>query len=598
MKHRHSLGNPISRGLLAGLALVLLAASSLLQAAQVRVELDRNPVAFDESLTATFVIEDADISEAPDFSPVLENFKILGQSQSKSVSISNGEVQRSTRYILTLLPKKTGKTEIPSIRFGSENSPRTPVEVLAAGQGGAPDKDAAQLPKVFMEVEVDDEHPLVQQQVVLTLRIFSRVNWRDAQLSEPEFQGGEVLLQQLGDDRQYQKLKNGQTWQVVERRYAVFPQVSGALSLEPFTLELRLPVQSSKRNTPFGGRYASPFMDDFFNNTRYTRKIVRSKGLSLDVQPIPDSFQGQHWLVARSVQLKERWSQGLDRLKTGEPVTRRLILEAEGATLGQLPDISMPQIDGLHIYPEEPQNHEQATSQGVKAVSQRNFAIIPERPGTYQLPPLEIKWWNSAARRMETARLPAQTLKVEGTAQARANTPSDTVAQADAQRPTQQKTTEAVPGSQWRPSLWAYLSAALALAWIITLYFWWRTVRQRQAPDTNEQQQKPATNIKDAIQTLQQACAQKDAVKTRQALLKWAQALWPEQPPTSLEALAQRLDAPLADEIQHLSRHLYGDPAQTWQPEVIQEQSQRIGKQVKQPSQKKDRQALKALYPA
>ena len=582
-------------------AALLLLATGWVQAAQITVKTDHSPVAVDETFQLIFSL-DADAEGEPDFSALNQDFDVLGTTQSHNISIVNGKTSRTIQYRVTVLPKHAGQLTVPPIHFGQDLSPELRLQVQDTAASKSP---GATTKTVFLEVAVDQGKPFVQQQVILTVRIFSRIQWREASLSEPQFEGGEVLMKKLGDDRRYQKQRDGKTWQVIERRYALFPQKSGELKMQMLSLNLRIPAERQNRRSPFSG-FNDPFMDDFFSRRSYRNKIVRSQGLSLDVQPVPTAFDGQRWLIAKDIQLEENWSVQPDQLKAGEPATRTLAIIADGVTLGQLPELALPQVDGLRVYPDEPITREQTTEKGLLSTSSRKFAIIPTQAGRYELPAVELKWWNSKIGREQTARIPPRELVVTGTAVASIQQKSaampakpvtiDHPVQKEATAPAQQAGISA--GQQKSAAINNGLIAGnilLLLLWLGTLYL---LFKKKAAPKEASAEKMPVVRVDLAMakKQLHQALASGSAAKIREALLQIAKGLWPDHPPTSLESMADRVQPSLAKELNALSRHLYADPSAKWNAEIIEKEVSTI--QMQEATHVPTKTALKPLYPS
>ena len=588
-------------------AFVLLLLSMGAQAARISVQTDRSPVAMDETFQLIFTV-DGEPDGEPDFSVLDKDFEVLGSSQSRNISIINGKTSRTTRYLVRVLPRRSGELVVPPVSFGKDVSPLLKIPVRDAGaaakngQAPAVDKD------VFMEVSLDNPKPWVQQQVILTVRIFSRIQWREASLSDPRFRGGEVLMQKLGEDRSYQKQRDGSTWQVIERRYALFPQKSGELQMEPLRLNLRVPDGRKQQRSPFG-RFNDPFFDDFFASRSYRTKVVRSEALKLDVQPVPPAFSGSHWLVAGNVQLKESWSGDTSTLKTGEPVTLTLSIVADGVTLGQLPELDLPNVPGLRIYPDEPSNREQVTAQGLRSTSTRKFAIIPTHPGDYDLPAVEIPWWNGRTGREERARLPSRQLRVTGAVvkppapegpETAAGKPAPKPAGADSGiSPSSVKTASGATGLE-AVNRWLVLgNLLLFMLWLATLVLWLRARKQSHArpPVAGEAVSRPKMDMDAAWAELHAAVQSGEAEATRRALLTLAQGLWPDRPPRSLEALAERVDAAVAEELRALSRQLYAGDGASWNGHVIESGLKALAARRDRGARGGGASALKPLYP-
>jgi len=452
MKHPSRI--PGSRWLL---LLLILGQAVMAQAAQITVRTDRNPVPLDESFQIVFDVQ-GEVSGNPDFSVLEKDFQVLGTSRSLRTTFVNGQMQRTNEYLVSAMARRAGKLTIPPVSFGSDTSPAITIQVSPASTAAAAKAGKAD---VLVEATVDSEAPYVQQQVLLSVRIYHRIQWREASLSEPEFRGGEVLVEKLGEDRNFQATRNGVQWNVIERRYALFPQSSGRIEMDPLVLTLRVPSgeRKARNRSPFG----DPFFDDFFSRQTYVRKVVRSGGLTLQVRPVPASFSGRHWLPARQVKLEESWSAPLDALKTGEPVTRTLTLVADGVSLGQMPELTMPD------------------------------AIIPVQAGEFRIPEVKLEWWDVNSDSQQVARLPAHRLMATGAAAAqRPNPPAQPGARTTpplARQPSPEQT-QSIP-SVLLPVLgqpgagierWLLLGNVLfATLWLITLAAWLRARRRGRA---------------------------------------------------------------------------------------------------------------------
>ena len=426
-------------------------------------------------------------------------------------------------------------------------------------------------PKLFVEVEVTPQSPYVQQQVVYTVRIFSRAALRQAGLSEPQVDG--ALLERLGEDRSYRLQRDGQRYQVIERRYALYPQRSGHLSIAGPVLSASVPVEKRRRrsmNDRFFGR--DPFdnfpdMGSLFQETRTMR--VRGKNLELEVQPQPAGLSGP-WLPAQSLTLEQSWTPEPAELRVGEPVTRTLTLRARGLTASQLPDLEPPAVPGLKVYPDRPQTRSEAVNGGIEAVKEIKAALVPNRAGRFELPEIRLAWWDTLAGRERTAVIPARDIEVlpaaNGTAAA-APPPAPTmplpVTETESTAPAPQ-TAVAPPATGVAAGYWPWVAAVLGAAWLLTLALWLRE-RKRGRGRKAEKAQGGKTAPSLSPREIERACRTGDPRAARQALLAWAAARWPQRPPKGLDGLARRLDfGPAAAALRALDQMLYAPGGGSW----------------------------------
>ncbi|WP_347987226.1 BatD family protein [Methylomonas sp. AM2-LC] len=539
------------------LLIPLLLISLSVQAADIQVSVDRNPIYLNDSFQLIFTASEEPDGN-PDFSPLQENFEYLDQQHSSNVSWVNGQSSRSEKWVVSLLAKQAGELLIPPISFGRDLSKPLHLNVTANQSTPQSNDD------MFLDVTATPDKPYVQSQVLYTLRFFRRLQIIQAKLEEPQLK--DAVVEKLGEDSTYTTQINGVDYAVTERKYAIFPQQSGSVTIAP--LNLSAEVVSSHR----------PQFNGFFNQqTSETRRIV-SKAITLNVQPVPESFKPAAWLSAESLEISDDWSAQTLQTKVGEPLTRTLKLVAKGSTVGQLPELlAATPIDGLKSYPDQPVLKEDKQSDGLTAIREEKIAFIPSKPGDFALPPIEISWFNTKTQQIETARLPAVTIKAVANAElANQTMPTPSVSQSV---PNQINSIQAADVDDVR--IWQAVSALLALGWLLTvILFFYRHERSLSVPEKKIRQAAPQT-ISDA--DLKSACLENDPQLAKQVLLQWGKT---EFSADSLAEIAKYCPTPLAAEIEGLNQYLYSEQTSIWQGKLLWETfNARVKPQGKPPEQ-------------
>jgi hypothetical protein len=538
------------------LGLVLNASAA--QAVTITVTADRDPAALNESFVLTFE-SDGEVDGEPDFSPLNRDFQILSTGQSSSMTIINGRVTASKNWTLNVMARRDGVLDIPPIAFGRDRSAPARINVVKNAAGGAAGRNR----DVFLEAEVSADRPYVQSQIILTVRLFRSVATANATLTEPPLVSGvAAVIEKLGEDRSYDTRRQGDLYSVVERKYAIYPQASGRLTIEPVVFQGQISRGFSFFGNPFG---------------RQPQTIVaQSDPVTLEVQPVPASFPGGQWLPARELALMEEWSDYPLQFRIDEPLTRTLTLTAEGLTSSQLPELPAWRTDAFKQYPDQPVLQDDKQYTGVTGRRVEKIALIPNRAGIYTLPEINIPWWNTDTDKLEYATIPERRIEVIAPA-AGAGNPPPAISPAPSSAVTpptgvgaNQPAPVAAPDSQARNDplmrsgshFWQWLSGSLFTLWIITLLLWWRTKRgSRDAPDGESAQH----SLCDLIQALKQACLDNQPLRTKEHLLRWGRMHWPDRPPASIGEVADRCGAPLAIEIRLLNNVLYGRNGGHWQ---------------------------------
>lgn len=516
----------ITATLTVGLALAL-PALMLAQGPPVTASVDRAVVRANESFVYVLRAEGA-VTGDPEVAPLAVQFDILNApSSTRSIGIVNGRRSEVYEWQFPLMPKTSGDFTIPALRIGDRQSNPVAVRVLA------PESNAGPAADIFMELGAEPEIAYAQAQILFTLRLYNGVTTGRATLTAPEVSGVEAIVEKLGEDSRYQTTRGGRDFIVLERRYAVFPQQAGTMTIGPVTFE------------------AMVIPDRGFSRVQRFRSDV----LEISVQPAvapPAELAGAAWLPAQRVTLTDDWGDGGDELAVGIPRTRTIAIEGVGLLDTQLPDLTLEQLPGIRQYADRPELERSITPEGFLSRRRVSFAVIAQSPGEVALGGVRLPWWNVTEQRWEVAELPPRTLRVAPSVEEALPEPAAT-------------SPGLVPASSSPRSFWPIVSAILALTWVVTMVAWWRARVRRASPlvpTAPAAERRPA--LRKILRDLESACAVGDAAAARNALLAYGETRFSEQLPRSLGALAALLPAGAAREVLALEGHIYGADNRTW----------------------------------
>jgi hypothetical protein len=498
--------------------------------------------------------------DSPDLSVLEDDFEILGRASQQSMSIINGSVSAKHSLILTLLPKRAGKLTIPPIPFGDQQTAQLSLEVSEQ-----PDDPAAGgAREAWVEMSVNKETAYPEEEVILTLKLYQAADVRGEYLDKPQASPTDTRLQLL-DESQYTIRQHGRPYRVLQRSYGLYAYQSGPLEIAPVTFRGRS-----------GGASVFSLFDAPFGTPSQPSRIIRAKSesISLQVNPIPAAFTGDHWLPAKHLQLVETGIDPNAPIYAGKPLTRRIMLTADGLTSSQLPVITPPIPDEIKTYEERPQLKDTPRGTGISSSRESVVTLIPTRAGRFTLPAIEIPWWNTQSGKQELARLPELTLQVmPGTA-----TNSPAAAASPVQSQTGDKAVASTDEEGAEPAVTStgetpWLVWALIAAWLVTLLGWWLSHRRHTHANTLSTSMTAETPkrkagdrlIEGAVEAVIEAYRMCDAEAARRAWLHWGQLKWPDSPPNNLARLAIRCPQEVADGVLALEKALYSpEEASDW----------------------------------
>jgi len=537
------------------LLLTSLFVSSWVQA-KLTANVDAAAVTTEQSLRLVLMSDLVEHSNtSPDFNKLNQDFEILGTSSQTNLQTTGGSMTQTRSWQLELLPKRAGVLTIPA--FSLDGDVSEPIEITAIAP--KPREPGEGKGDYYMEASVDKTSAYVQSQVLYTLRIYSIQKFLDGSLTELDADG--MTAQQLGEARSFQEVIDGRPYQVLEKKYALFAQRSGTYSIAPARMEARVPAPGSNNR-------------GFVTRTQMIRRA--SEGFTIEVQARPENSGVGWWLPASQFEISSQWEGDISSLRVGDSVTRSLVLRADGVSSSQLPELRRAQSPAYKLYANKPQLEDQAGADGLMGLREEKWALVALRAGELELPEIRVPWFNTTTGATEVAVLPAETLSVlpalqdnaQQTQNANSNQPStetniDTQGQgasdgtADSLAIQQENAmlSASLATLTAQVSNWQRMTLAVAGGWLVSLLgllgYWWYRSRIKSS-SALPRRERPTT------ETLQRVCASGDVQQSAQAMLAWAQAYWPDQPPRTLVALSQRVQsAEVERQLKQLDAQLY-----------------------------------------
>lgn len=499
---------------------------------KVTATIDRNPVVVNESFVLTVVADDDVNTNAFDTSALLNDFIVGRTSVSSQRSSVNFKTSYSTTWTTPLIAKKPGKYTIPALKIDNELTLPISLEVVTPENAkGSQQKD------IFLTTSVSKKELYVQQQLTITTKLHFATELKRGNLSEPKLD--DASIRQIGKDNESDEIIDGRQYRIIERTYAISPQKSGLLTLKPPVFSGEIMKSSNRRG-------------NFFSFAETKPVSVISDDISLNVLPIPNSYAGT-WLPSELVAIHQEWQPANNEFVVGEPITRIMTLTAVGLSEEQLPELKLTVPEGLKVYPDQAELHTGLNQGRLVSQSVRNFAIVASKPGSYQLPTIEIPWWNTITNRMEVAKINGQTIIVNKNPNApEIQTPAPRDISQLRSEPAQTVYVERSPLLQW-----VFLSL-----WLLTMILWFFSYKKmKKTPITSNNQRNTTLANEDLIK----ACKSNDATSATNALLPWLNNYF-QLNESNLTLLLNKVDNPeLCAAITELQRCKFGKNVGNWQ---------------------------------
>lgn len=382
-----------------GGALIALAMFAVPAWAKTSATLDRTRVAQGEAVMLTIVTDQVG---APDYSALRSRFRVEDVASERAVRFANGALAVESSYRVELIALQPGIQTIPAMVVGRDRTQPLQVEVTAAGNTTASPSSQAQSTSsaqpttagqgsVFIQTQVDDRHPYVQQSVGVTVRLFYATGMLDGALDLEAPTG--ASLRRVGEDVQGSEAVAGRSYSVIERHYVLVPDRSGALTLPA---------------ARFSGHGESGLFDDVFGDGRENLR-ASSQPQVLQVRATPANA-AQPWLPLHHLDLQVVAAP--KAATAGQTAVVTLRMRADGANAAQLPELLLTADNDAQVYPEAPTIDDRDGGGRPQSVVTRRFSVVPAHSGALHLHAAPIHWWNVANDQPEIAQAQAITVNV------------------------------------------------------------------------------------------------------------------------------------------------------------------------------------------
>ena len=366
---------------------------------------DKTSVALNETLQLTISIK-SDSKSLPHFSaPTLKDFNTYGSSQSKSMSIINGQTTNTVSYIYTLSPKREGEYEIPSFKldYNGQTYETEPIKITVskAQTVSSVSVQNTQIPQqkqssqvynfdtskaIFVESKVDKKTAYINEKIIYTFSFYTSVNL----LSNPSYQAPSFIGFFTGNTTQnnYRTQINGRNYVVTEVSTELYPQQEGNIKIDKSMLAVSI--------EDFSKNY-DDFFASFFRRSK-TVELVTDE-INVKVLRVPQNIgMVGNFKMSATVDKKDK--------KENEPFDLKITISGDG----NIKTIQEPELilsDNLKKY----ETSEKIIKQGDKEIGKEfTTLIMPLSAGEGEIKISAGKYFDVQTKQIKS--LPEKNIKV------------------------------------------------------------------------------------------------------------------------------------------------------------------------------------------
>ncbi|WP_447965418.1 BatD family protein [Nitrospira sp. Ecomares 2.1] len=344
---------------------------------------------------------------------------------------------------------------------------------------------------------------------------------------------------------------NGEKFFGITRSYTLYPQVPGRYQVP--SIEVRIKPGLAKTTT-----------------------VVRTPPLTLEAG-IPREARGLPYFIGAKELTVSQIVQPTNRLfKVGDVITRTVTTTVYDSLSLVLPSVKFLALPGLAVYPSPPVVTDEGGERGERIKGQRTDAAtyVMQEEGDYELPAVEVVWWDVANLRIQRSTAPSISFHVDpdpayGAEFALSDKPDSGL----------EKDMSGGNGREWGP--WVLTIIPLMVAAILLglnfrygshLTAWWQEKQRRHRQSESVH-----------FSAFRRACRKHDPREAMQCLLTWLEHVCPFDRTVTVSWLVTENSAPdLAAAVSELEARLYGPspPAESWNGDALYQSVSRQRKRL------------------
>src|SRR6056300_228522 len=387
------------------------------------VVVSKNRLGLNERLRVSFEMnKDGDLFEPPAFN----DFEVLmGPSQSISSSWINGKRSFSKSYTYVLRPKKQGLLTIRPAFITIEGeryaTKEKKVEITAAVANPNAPKTAQDVANesLYLVASISKPNPYENEAVLVTYTLYFSpqvyIN-NFVPVDNPSYNNFWSQDIPINEYETRKTTYRNEVFNAVDlKQLVLYPQKSGELPIEPFSLELYVQIPTRRR--------------DFFGDPilRSATKVVSAGSSVINVKALPaegrpENFSGAVGSFAFNTTADKT------RLDANESLQIRVEVSGSGnLKLLRLPELNLP--SSLELYEPEFSDEVTVSSKGMRGKVSETYTVVPRYVGSYPVDALSFNYFDPEKEEYVTLDSDAISIEVEnGPTRASTSSSSNTTA--------------------------------------------------------------------------------------------------------------------------------------------------------------------------
>ena len=248
--------------------------------------------------------------------------------------------------------------------------------------------------EIILRTAVTPEDAWVGQKVVLHVDVLGKDGWAQLRKVTDAEVDGAYLLRLESQGTRLSETIDGDSYTGQRYEFMLFAQRDGKITVPPVLVDVEVKTWGADAGTRIE-RMSLPLVEF----------VART----------PPGAEGIRGLISTSnLTASQDWDPETDSPVVGDAIKRRITLRAADVSGMAFAPTLHNEMENLGIYPGEPTVEDKFARGDLTGTRVETVTYVVERAGDFELPGVELSWWNIDTQELQHIVLPGLTLQVTG----------------------------------------------------------------------------------------------------------------------------------------------------------------------------------------
>jgi hypothetical protein len=224
----------------------------------------------------------------------------------------------------------------------------------------------------FVQTQLDRNTVYAQQPFKVTFTVLT-ATWYTAPLEFDNLQIPNAFIMPFDKTIPGMFPFNGKQYAGLQFYYIVFPYKAGRFTL---------PAINIVAETPAVGDYKGKKVN------------IKTRPIFYIVKPVPKGMATDNWFVAKDVSISKTWNKPLNKLKVGDVIISKTVINARGTLPQFIPELKTDSLDWAGVYPGSATLADTRDEYDANGARTQTATYLLEKEGDFTFPPSTIEWFN------------------------------------------------------------------------------------------------------------------------------------------------------------------------------------------------------------